>query len=109
MSRIPGPSDGSYMITSEHADPEVRYLRIYDRSWAEMGGLWDVHGDFMGGPFLNFSTLDAATNRVIAIDCFVFAPQDTKRNYLRQLEHIVYSAQFPEVATPTVETGTENQ
>lgn len=94
MARIPGPSDGSYMITSEYIEPDVIYPVIKGKQWAEMRGFWDVANDFMGGPFVSYSTLDTANNKVITMDCFVYSPKEPKRNFLRQLEHIVYSAEF---------------
>lgn len=97
MGRIPGPSEGSYMITGDYLEPEVTYPKIDGRQWAEMHGLWQVANDFMGGPFVSFSTLDKATGRVVTIDCFVHSPKEHKRNSLHQLEHTVYSVKFPAV------------
>lgn len=94
VKRIPGPSDGSYMTTADF-EPDVRFLRIDGRPWAEMRGFWDVAGDFMGGPFAGFSTLDTATGRVVVVDCYVFSPKNPKRNLVRTVEHIVYSVDFP--------------
>ena len=90
VKRIPGPSDGSYMITVDDA-ATIEYRKINGRSWAEVRGFWDVHGDFMGGPFVSFSTLDTASGNVICLDFYVYSPQLPKRNYMRALEHIVYS------------------
>lgn len=95
LARVPGPSDGSYMVTSEYIEPEVTYSVIKGKQWAEMRGFWDVANDFMGGPFVSYATLDNATGRVVMIDCFVYSPKEPKRNFLRQLEHIAYSAEFP--------------
>ena len=95
-SRIPGPSDGSYMITFEEAEPISRVMRIDGRLWVEMRGLWDVANDFMGGPFVSFTTVDTQTNRVVTLDCYVYSPQFPKRNYLRPLEHLVYLMEFPD-------------
>ena len=95
-SRIPGPSDGSYMITYDEFEPLTRAIRIGGRLWVEMRGLWDVRNDFMGGPFVSYSTVDTETNRVVTLDCYVYSPQLPKRNYLRQLEHLVYLIEFPD-------------
>ena len=95
-SRIPGPSDGSYMITFDEAEPLTRAIRIGGRLWIEMRGLWDVKNDFMGGPFVSYSTVDTQTNRVVTLDCYVYSPQLPKRNYLRPLEHLVYLMEFPD-------------
>lgn len=101
VKRIPGPSDGSYMITHT-ADPElypsVDYLRINGQNWARMRGFWEVENDFMGGPFFNYSTVNPNTGRVVALDCYVYSPDQPKRNFLMQLDHLVYSASFPKAS-----------
>ena len=97
-ARIPGPSDGSYMTTSDVIEPDYRLFRLEGRLWCELRGFWDVHGDFMGGPFVSYTTVDTATNRVFTLDCYVFAPdlnKPRKRNYMRGVEHLLYSVQFP--------------
>ena len=94
-AKIPGPSDGSYMTTLGEYEPDYRMMRIEGRLWVEMRGLWDVANDFMGGPFVSFSTVDTATNRVFTIDCYVYSPKLGKRNFLRPLEHLVYMTHFP--------------
>lgn len=96
VSRIPGPSDGSYMTTAEAFTPDVRPFSLEGRAWIEMRGLWDVAGDFMGGPFVSYTTIDAASNRVITLDCYVFSPNLNKRNFLRGVEHLLYTVKFPE-------------
>lgn len=98
--RIPGPSDGSYMITvdkipidSKHYkpfEPSYKALKINGQTWIEMRGFWDVANDFMGGPFVSFTTVDKATQRVVTLDCYVHSPKYGKRNHLRALEHLVY-------------------
>lgn len=97
-ARIPGPSDGSYMITSDAFEPAYRVFRLEGRLWCELRGFWDVHGDFMGGPFVSYTTVDTQTNRVFTLDCYVYAPdlnRPRKRNYLRGLEHLLYTVKFP--------------
>ena len=105
-SRIPGPSDGSYMTTVEQIpdaetgeytsfEPEYRTIKIGDRPWIEMRGLWDVENDFMGGPFVSYTTIDELSGRVLTLDCYVYSPKLGKRNYLRALEHLVYLIDFP--------------
>lgn len=95
-AKIPGPSDGSYMTTLGEYEPDYKMMRIEGRLWVEMRGLWDVANDFMGGPFVSFTTVDTATNRVFTLDCYVYSPKLGKRNFLRPLEHLVYMVEFPE-------------
>ena len=95
-ARIPGPSDGSYMTTSDAFAPDFRMFRMEGRLWCELRGFWDVHGDFMGGPFVSYTTVDTATGRVLTIDCYVYSPKNHKRNYVRGVEHLLYLLKFPE-------------
>ncbi len=104
--RIPGPSDGSYMITVEQIPdaegkgyiplaPLYRSVVVNGKEWIEMRGFWDVENDYMGGPFVSYTTVNEATNEVFTIDCYVHSPKYGKRNYLRPLEHLVYLISFP--------------
>lgn len=94
-ARIPGPSDGSYMTTSDVIEPDYRMFRMEGRLWCEMRGFWDVHGDFMGGPFVSYTTVDTAINRVFTLDCYIYSPKNHKRNYMRGVEHLLYLVKFP--------------
>lgn len=95
-ARIPGPADGSYMTTSDVMQPDYRMFRLEGRLWCELRGFWDVKGDFMGGPFVSYTTIDTQTNRVFTLDCYVFSPKLNKRNFLRGVEHLLYLVKFPE-------------
>lgn len=97
-ARIPGPSDGSYMTTSTVFEPDYRMFRLEGRLWCEMRGFWDVEGDFMGGPYVSFTTVDTERNRVFTLDGYVYAPdlkKPRKRNYVRGIEHLFYGIGFP--------------
>lgn len=94
-AKIPGPSDGSYMTTYEEYPTDYSTFRLDGRFWVEMHGLWDVAGDFMGGPFVSFSTIDEATQQVITIDGYVYSPKLGKRNFIRGVEHLIYNVTFP--------------
>ena len=104
--QIPGPSDGSYMTTVSKIPniedsgytkfvPEYRILRINGTDWVELRGLWEVENDFMGGPFVSYTTLDKRSGKLLTLDCYVYSPKYGKRNYIRALEHLVYCIDFP--------------
>jgi hypothetical protein len=95
VSLIPGENKGSHMSTNTDYK-ELTYSKIGGRQWAELHGFWNVAGDFMGGPYTNFSTLDAANQRVLAIDFYVYSPdpQLSQRNYIRQLEHLLHTVKL---------------
>lgn len=94
-ARIPGPVDGSYMTTSEAYEPDYRMFRLKGRLWAELRGFWDVYGDFMGGPFVSYSTVNTASEMVFTFDGYVYSPKLGKRNFMRGIEHLLYSLRLP--------------
>ena len=104
--RIPGPTDGSYMTTVKRIPnveddgyvdfaPQRKVIKIKGREWIELRGFWEVANDFMGGPFVSYTTLDERTGKLFTLDCYVYSPKYGKRNFLRPLEHLVYGVTFP--------------
>ena len=88
---IPCTMEGSYMILNPDIFPGCKTIDIGKRNVTELRGLWEAHNDFMGGPFLSHSFLSPDGSEVITLDAFVYAPRYDKRNYLRQVEAILYS------------------
>jgi len=93
---VPGPSLESYMIIEKEIIPYLDEKTINGHKVAFMRGLWKVKNDFMGGPFINVSLLSKDKKQVITVDGFVYAPGFSKRDYLRQLESILYTLDFKE-------------
>jgi len=90
---IPGALRGAYPIVAE-----VYQFPLYQNNvkvgttiGAELRGLWECEGDKMGGPFYNYSFIDQTGENVISIGGFVYAPEEEKRDYLREVEAIVKS------------------
>ena len=90
-ANVEGPTDGSYMATERRIDPIYNVKNHNGNYAAEMRGLWRVQNDFMGGPYVALSELDIANQRVINAFGFVYAPSKDKRNFLRQVEAMIYS------------------
>lgn len=89
---IPGPSEGSYMIISEDViKPVAKRLTFKGQYAVETRGLWSTKGDFMGGPFVNYSIVDQSKQRVVVMDGFVYRPNKEKRNYIRLLESLLWN------------------
>ncbi len=57
-------------------------------------GIWDIVNDFKGGPFISNLMLNPATNELVLVDGFIYAPSKDKRNYMQEMELIVSTAQF---------------
>jgi hypothetical protein len=92
---IPGSLTGSYMTTeTKFYTPESRKLIFKQQFALETRGLWKTYGDFMGGPFVNYTIVDAPRQRIIVFDGYVYYPNKSKRNYIRQLEAIIWGAEF---------------
>jgi hypothetical protein len=83
------------MAVEPDADFLRREIKVNDLDVIETRGLWHVKNDFMGGPFVTFTVIDNEKNRVVNFDAFVYAPQFKKRDYLRQLEAVLYTLQKP--------------
>lgn len=93
---IPGPTPGSYMTTEMELPQDYNILKHRGNYASEMRGLWRVENDFMGGPFVSLSVLDASKKRIVTVEGNVYAPKNDKRNYVRQLEAMIYSLEFPD-------------
>ncbi len=100
VMQIPGPLPDSYMATNTLVYPDQKLLQVHGRAWSQVRGFWEVRGDFMGGPFINYTTYDARNNRMIAIDGYVYCPSPNarmgKRDFVRQIEAIFMTAEVPE-------------
>jgi hypothetical protein len=90
---VPGAIRGAYPVIARKLglpiiNPKtVNYLQGY-----EMRGLWESVNDQMGGPFYSFTFLNAH-QECITVDGFVYAPQEEKRELLREVEAIVKSVE----------------
>lgn len=92
---VPGKREGSYMYTARSlSDPEMRWIRYGDRSFVEVRGLWELQNDFMGGPFILHAFPSRDQSRVIVLEGFVYAPKYDKRNYLRNVESMLYTFEW---------------
>ncbi|RSK41532.1 DUF4837 family protein [Mangrovimonas spongiae] len=93
-AHIPGPVDGSYMITEQAYAPFIFETTIDGKPALETKGLWDVKNAFMSGPFINYVIDDKANNRQLVLEGFAFAPSVEKREYMFELEAILKSVKF---------------
>ena len=90
-AHVPGPIEGSYMSTEKRIDPIVNVFKHNGNYAIEMRGLWRVENDFMGGPYVSLAELDTDKQRVLVAFGYVYAPSKDKRNFLRQVEAMIYS------------------
>lgn len=91
---IPGELEGTFMTTDKsYVEPQSELISDFMENYTiETRGLWTVEGDFMGGPFISYTFVDPNTNNIITMMGYVYKPNKEKRDLLRQLESILYSA-----------------
>ncbi|WP_347923225.1 DUF4837 family protein [Pontimicrobium sp. SW4] len=90
-AHIPGPIEGSYMITEEAYTPYLNTTIIDNKPAFETKSTWEVKDAFMAGPFINYAIKDEVNNRLLVLEGFVFAPSTGKRDYIFELEAIIRS------------------
>ena len=90
---VPGTLEGSYMITNPVITPGYWKKSYKGREFTEIRSLWETQNDYMGGPFISDAFRSADGKDIIVIEGFVYAPKYDQRDYLRQLEAIIYSWQ----------------
>jgi hypothetical protein len=88
---IPGPLEGSYMITEQAYTPYLNETIIDNKPALEIRSTWEVKNAFMAGPFINYTVEDKINNRLVVLEGFTFAPSINKRNHMFELEAIIRS------------------
>ncbi|MBE2247407.1 MAG: DUF4837 family protein [Candidatus Competibacteraceae bacterium] len=86
---VEGSAENSYMIIEQLYSPDSASTAIQNKYALETRGLWRMENYFMGGPFINYITLDEPNNRIIMLDGFIFAPRFDKRDYIIQMEALL--------------------
>ena len=94
QENVPGMFENTYMTTAEYIAPTVEFIKFKGRDFAQTRGYWEVYNDFMGGPFVSHSFYSPDGSEIIVLEAFVYAPRYDKRQYLRQVESILYSFEW---------------
>lgn len=89
---IQGAVQGAYPIVADvEGYPLSQQYQLHYHNGIELRGLWASVRDKMGGPFYSYTMLSPDKQSCITVDGFVYAPQEQKRDYLREVEAIVKS------------------
>lgn len=102
---VQGPVPGSYMIVQRNFEtldlmPQARAVQLDGNYAYLMHGLFGMEGAKMGGPFVSLSTVCESEGRLITVEGFVYAPQFNKREYIRELEAILFSTRLSPECIP---------
>jgi hypothetical protein len=106
---IPGTFENTWMTTYPDIPPVFKEINFNDQYAVEARGLWKIANDYMGGPFVNITFVDEKNSRLINLDGFVYAPKFDKRDYLRQVEALMYSVKvYSEEEEPEGDAGKDD-
>ncbi len=91
---IPGPIEGSHMITEKAYAPYLFETQIEGKFAYETRGTWEVTNAFMAGPFLTYVVRDEVNNRYVILEGFVFSPSTAKRDNMFEIDAILQTARI---------------
>ncbi len=83
--------DSTYIRFQEKIEPTVRVLSGDNDYKLEVRSVWTKEGAFQGGPSVQYVQLDYDHRRVIHADARIYAPNNSKREIMRELEAIIKS------------------
>ncbi|MGB0260993.1 MAG: DUF4837 family protein [Flavobacteriaceae bacterium] len=95
---VPGRLPNTHMITEAAYEPYTYTTQFTGKPALEVRGTWEVKGDFMAGPFLQYVIADKEKGYNLVMEGFVFAPSAAKRDYIFEVETILKSTR--EAETP---------
>ncbi len=90
------PVDEGRFITERAFAPSLYKTEIDGRFAWQTKGTWEVRGQRMAGPFVNYAIKDVKNERYLVIEGFIFSPSQEKRDNMFELEAIIQSARFVE-------------
>lgn len=89
---IPGRLPKTYMITEKEYLPYFFKTTLDKKETFLTKGMWAVSGkDYMAGPFVNYLIKDTINKRWMVIEGFAFAPSQSKRDYMFELNTVLSS------------------
>ncbi len=91
---IHGTEAGTHMVTEEAYSPYFFMTGFNDKRAFETRGNWEMEGDFMNGPFLNYAIRDDKHNCYLVVEGFIYSPSSPKRDLIMELESIIKSIKF---------------
>ena len=97
--RYIGGTSGGWIEIDRRRPMTAEEINFKDRYAIEFRGLWHMVGEEngskfpfgMGGPFVTYAFYDESSRRLYLIDGMVFAPNFSKREFMRQMEVIAYT------------------
>lgn len=90
---VQGKTTDSYMaVEIQNYQPWTKHTESMGYNALEIKGLWKMENAFMGGPFITHFIQDTTSNRILAIEGFLFNPGEDKRDKMQLLQLVLESA-----------------
>lgn len=91
---VPGRVKGTYMATEydPYYKPEGKVFEYNGSKTVEIRGLWKHDGPVFiggGGPFVQYSILNEAENKIVTICGYIYAPKFEKREHIREIDAVL--------------------
>ncbi|MGK0250834.1 MAG: hypothetical protein ACI81G_000267, partial [Gammaproteobacteria bacterium] len=83
------PVDNGRFITQTDFAPYLHKTSLDGKPTWETRGLWEVDGQSMGGPFVNYAIRDKARKRYVILEGFIHSPSIDKRDNMLELDAIL--------------------
>jgi len=77
------------MKTTRQIVPTYEELSFDGMFSSQIKGLWEMHDDYMGGPFFSMTVYDEARQRIVTVEGYAYAPYFGKREYIREVEAVI--------------------
>ncbi len=78
----------------EKFHPIFTEINLNGNFGVETKTLWKFEEPLMGGPYTSITVHDPKKNRIITVEGFLFAPKFNYREYMKQIEAILYSLEY---------------
>jgi hypothetical protein len=88
---IHGTLDSTYVTIEPLLNPVSKVITFNSMYAIETRGWWKLENDYMGGPFVLYTIYDEKSGKIITLEGNVFAPNEPKVAYLRELEVILHA------------------
>ncbi|WP_430614676.1 DUF4837 family protein [Flavobacterium sp. JP2137] len=93
---VHGTTPESFMKTDDGYSPFIKKVVLDQMNVKELRGTWDMHNNFMNGPYLCYVFKDEYYDRYLFVEGFSYHPSNSKRDLLFELEAIIKSIKFHE-------------
>ncbi len=79
----------------EYVPLETKQISFKGQFAIEARGLWKISDNSGGGPFVSYTIVDEATQRVYYIEGYVYSPGTNKKNLVREVNAILSTFSLP--------------